>query len=179
MPALYMFRANPILFFGLLFVVYYCYGTQLSVYASTSADFYGTKNVGFNYGLLLLAWGVGAGFLGGMIANEIHDLLRGVAGGGACYSSCAISLAALCALLFAKSPHAAKCDGTSTGGNQHFEFVEAATVGSLTGEPLSRGRIQEKGRRLRRPKIAASPGAKVGSDQVTITSRLSRGLSHL
>ena len=38
--------------------------------ASTSADFFGTKNVGFNYGLLLLAWGVAAilgPFLGGRV----------------------------------------------------------------------------------------------------------------
>ena len=59
MPLLFLFRENVALFYALLVLVYYCYGTQLSVYASTSADFYGTKNVGFNYGLLLLAWGVG------------------------------------------------------------------------------------------------------------------------
>jgi OFA family oxalate/formate antiporter-like MFS transporter len=102
MPALYMFRANPILFFGLLFVVYYCYGTQLSVYASTSADFYGTKNFGFNYGLLLLAWGVAAGFLGGLIAGKVHDATGTYQ--MAFYSSTAISLAALGALLVAKNP---------------------------------------------------------------------------
>jgi MFS transporter, OFA family, oxalate/formate antiporter len=103
MPALYMFRASPILFFGLLFVVYYCYGTQLSVYASTSADFYGTKNFGFNYGLLLLAWGVAAGFLGGLIAGRVHDATGTYQ--MAFYSSTAISLAALGALLVAKNPH--------------------------------------------------------------------------
>src|SRR4029079_2350753 len=48
-------RENVTLFYALLFAVYYCYGTQLSVNASTSADFFGTRNVGFNYGLLLLA----------------------------------------------------------------------------------------------------------------------------
>ena len=70
MPLLFLFRGNIVLFYLLLGVVYYCYGTQLSVYASTSADFYGTKYVGFNYGLLLLAWGVAAilgPFLGGRV----------------------------------------------------------------------------------------------------------------
>src|SRR3989449_10301449 len=70
MPALFLLRENVTLFYVLLAFVYYCYGTQLSVYASTSADFYGTKNVGFNYGLLLLAWGVAAifgPFLGGRV----------------------------------------------------------------------------------------------------------------
>src|SRR5207247_9891895 len=50
MPALFVLRESLMFFYLLLAVVYYCYGTQLSVYASTSADFYGTKNVGFNYG---------------------------------------------------------------------------------------------------------------------------------
>jgi OFA family oxalate/formate antiporter-like MFS transporter len=102
MPALYIFRANPILFFGLLLVVYYCYGTQLSVYASTSVDFYGPKNFGFNYGLLLLAWGVGAGFLGGKIAGGVHDATGTYQ--LAFYSSTAISLAAFVVLLLAKNP---------------------------------------------------------------------------
>ena len=38
MPALFLLREQVALFYLLLFVVYYCYGTQLSVYASTSAD---------------------------------------------------------------------------------------------------------------------------------------------
>jgi OFA family oxalate/formate antiporter-like MFS transporter len=101
MPALYLFRENVVLFFVLLFVVYYCYGTQLSVYASTSADFYGTKNFGFNYGLLLLAWGV-AGILGGVIAGRVHDATGQYR--LAFFSSSIISLAAFGALFLAKNP---------------------------------------------------------------------------
>jgi len=106
MPALYIFRGNPVLFFGLLLIVYYCYGTQLSVYASTSADFYGTKNFGFNYGLLLLAWGFGAGFAGNFIAGRVHDATGTYQ--LAFYSSTAISLLALVALFVAKNPHASE-----------------------------------------------------------------------
>ena len=58
----------------LLFVVYYCYGTLLSVFASTTADFFGSKNVGANYGLVFLAWGV-AGTLGPMLAGRLYDQL--------------------------------------------------------------------------------------------------------
>ena len=54
-----VFRLSPVdlsgrlnLWYGLVFVVYYCYGTQLSVYASTTGDFFGTKNLGVNYGLV-------------------------------------------------------------------------------------------------------------------------------
>jgi hypothetical protein len=57
-PALYLLREQVIPFYILLCAVYYCYGTQLSVYASTSDDFYGTKSIGLNYGLLFAVWGV-------------------------------------------------------------------------------------------------------------------------
>src|SRR6266545_7243306 len=51
-------EAIPIFLFVTVFIVYYCYGTQLSVNASTTSDFWGTKNAGINYGLLFTAWGV-------------------------------------------------------------------------------------------------------------------------
>ena len=61
-----------LLLWPLLFVVYYCYGTQLSLYASTTADFFGVKNVGTNYGLVFLAWGV-AGVLGPKLGGRLFD----------------------------------------------------------------------------------------------------------
>jgi OFA family oxalate/formate antiporter-like MFS transporter len=60
------------LLWPLLFVVYYCYGTQLSLYATTTADFFGAKNVGANYGLVFLAWGI-AGILGPKLGGGIFD----------------------------------------------------------------------------------------------------------
>src|SRR5205814_2390465 len=42
-PSLYIFREEVVLFYVLLFLVYYCYGTQLSVYTALAGDFYGTK----------------------------------------------------------------------------------------------------------------------------------------
>lgn len=102
MPLLYLFRENVALFYALLFTVYYCYGTQLSVNASTSADFFGTRNVGFNYGLLLLAWGVAA-ILGPFLGGRVY-----VATGEYRYAffvAAAMSIAALATLAFARSPH--------------------------------------------------------------------------
>ena len=102
MPLLFLFRENVALFYALLAPVYYCYGTQLSVYASTSADFFGTKNVGFNYGLLLLAWGVAA-ILGPFLGGRVY-----VATGEYRYAffvAAAMSIAALATLAFARSPH--------------------------------------------------------------------------
>jgi OFA family oxalate/formate antiporter-like MFS transporter len=103
MPTLYLLRENVVTFYALLWIVYYCYGTQLSVYASTSADFYGTRNVGFNYGLLLLAWGV-AGILGPFLGGRVF-----VATGEyrwAFFAGAAVSLAALATLTAARSPRA-------------------------------------------------------------------------
>ena len=103
MPALFLLRENILTFYALLFLVYYCYGTQLSVYASTSADFYGTKNVGFNYGLLLLAWGTAA-ILGPVLGGRVY-----VATGEyrwAFFIGAAMSVAALAVLAAARSPHA-------------------------------------------------------------------------
>ncbi len=59
----------------LLFIVYYCYGTQLSVYASTTADFFGAKNVGTNYGFVFLAFGV-AGIVGPKLGGRIYDQFK-------------------------------------------------------------------------------------------------------
>jgi MFS transporter, OFA family, oxalate/formate antiporter len=101
MPALFVLRENVVTFYALLWLVYYCYGTQLSVYASTSADFYGTKNVGFNYGLLLTAWGV-AGILGPFLGGRVFAATGEYR--WAFFAAAAVSLVALATLSFAKTP---------------------------------------------------------------------------
>jgi OFA family oxalate/formate antiporter-like MFS transporter len=63
MPILYQVGSNVTLLYATVFVVYWCYGTQLSVNASTTSDFWGTKGAGINYGMLFTAWGV-AGIIG-------------------------------------------------------------------------------------------------------------------
>jgi OFA family oxalate/formate antiporter-like MFS transporter len=105
MPLLYLGRQDVTLFYVLLGIVYYCYGTQLSVYASTSADFYGTKFIGLNYGLLLLAWGV-AGVLGPFLGGRVY-----VATGEyrwAFFIAAGVELVALATLFLAKNPHVAE-----------------------------------------------------------------------
>lgn len=72
MPILYQVGGNVVLLYVMVFVVYWCYGTQLSVNASTAADFWGTKNAGINYGMLFTAWGV-AGIIGPRIAGVLFD----------------------------------------------------------------------------------------------------------
>ena len=72
MPALFIWREEAILFYLLVAVVYWCFGAQLSVFATTSADFFGTRHLGLNYGLLFTAYGV-AGLLGPVIAGRVFD----------------------------------------------------------------------------------------------------------
>jgi OFA family oxalate/formate antiporter-like MFS transporter len=72
MPALFLWREQALLFFLLAAVVYWCYGTQLSVFASTTADLYGTRHLGLNYGILFTAWGA-AGILGPSIGGRVFD----------------------------------------------------------------------------------------------------------
>jgi MFS transporter, OFA family, oxalate/formate antiporter len=69
-PMLYVWREEILAFYVLLFFVYYCYGTQLSVYTSLAGDFWGTKYLATNYGLLLLAWGF-AGVMGPVLGSRV------------------------------------------------------------------------------------------------------------
>jgi len=72
MPILYLTGGNVAMLYLMVFIVYWCYGTQLSVNGSATADFWGTKNAGINYGLLFTAWGV-AGFIGPKIGGVLFD----------------------------------------------------------------------------------------------------------
>ncbi|MDR3747692.1 MAG: OFA family MFS transporter [Acidobacteriota bacterium] len=76
MPLLYLVGNNLTLLYVMVFIVYWCYGTQLSVNGAATADFWGTKNAGINYGMLFTAWGL-AGYtgakLGGMMYDKYHN----------------------------------------------------------------------------------------------------------
>lgn len=53
-------------------VVGFCYGACLSLFPATASDWWGTKNLGMNYGVLFSAWGVG-GVFGPLLAGRIVD----------------------------------------------------------------------------------------------------------
>jgi MFS transporter, OFA family, oxalate/formate antiporter len=72
MPILYQVGSNVTLLYIVVFIVYWCYGTQLSVNGATCSDFWGTKNAGLNYGMLFTAWGV-AGVIGPRIGGVLFD----------------------------------------------------------------------------------------------------------
>ncbi len=103
MPVLYLVGANVALLYVLVFVVYWCYGTQLSVNASTTSDFWGTKNAGINYGLLFTAWGVTGYFAskaGGMLFDKYHNYKA------AFYLAGCLAVVALLSEMIAKRPKA-------------------------------------------------------------------------
>jgi MFS transporter, OFA family, oxalate/formate antiporter len=54
-------------------IVLLCYGGGFGVMPSFNADFFGTKYMGQNYGVILTAWGVG-GVVGPFIAAKVRDL---------------------------------------------------------------------------------------------------------
>ena len=103
LPLFYLLAGQVALFYLLLVVIYYCYGTLLSVFASTCADFYGTRNMGVNYGLLFSAWGV-AGIVGPVIAGRVFDATGTYE--VAFYVAAALSVVALAALMLSKPPQA-------------------------------------------------------------------------
>ncbi|MFH1004954.1 MAG: OFA family MFS transporter [Bacteroidota bacterium] len=50
-----------------------CFGGYLALYPAINADFFGTKNVGINYGIIFTAYGVG-GLLSNIFAPKVKEL---------------------------------------------------------------------------------------------------------
>jgi MFS transporter, OFA family, oxalate/formate antiporter len=103
MPILYMVGANVAALYLMVFVVYWCYGTQLSVNASTTSDFWGTRNAGVNYGILFTAWGV-AGIIGPRIGGVLFDKYKNYQ--AAFYTAAVLAAIALVSELVARRPKA-------------------------------------------------------------------------
>jgi OFA family oxalate/formate antiporter-like MFS transporter len=101
MPLLYLTGSNVAMLYVMVFIVYWCYGTQLSVNAATTSDFWGTKNAGINYGMLFTSWGVAgysAGKVGGMLFDKYKDYRV------AFYTAGVLAVVALIFELMAKKP---------------------------------------------------------------------------
>lgn len=101
MPALYAAGSNVALLYAGVFVVYWCYGTQLSVNGVAASDFWGTKNAGMNYGLLFTAWGV-AGIIGPRIGGVLYDRYHNYQ--AAFHTAAALAAVALLCELGARRP---------------------------------------------------------------------------
>jgi MFS transporter, OFA family, oxalate/formate antiporter len=67
-----MKTGNPWLLFLAVGVAYWQYGGGLSLLPAMTADFFGSKNLGFNYGLVFIGWGIA--FFIPQIAGYIKDV---------------------------------------------------------------------------------------------------------
>ena len=101
MPLLYLVGSNVTLLYVMVFIVYWCYGTQLSVNGAATADFWGTKNAGINYGMLFTAWGF-AGYFGAKIGGTMYDKYHNYQ--MAFYTAGILAAVALVCELLAKRP---------------------------------------------------------------------------
>jgi OFA family oxalate/formate antiporter-like MFS transporter len=54
-------------------IVLLCYGGGFGTMPSFNADYFGTKYLGINYGMIITAWGVG-GLAGPLIASKVKDV---------------------------------------------------------------------------------------------------------
>jgi OFA family oxalate/formate antiporter-like MFS transporter len=89
-----------------------CYGTIFTLFPAATADYYGVRNLGVNYGLVFTAFGV-AGVTGPYLAGKIRDQFGSYHNA---YLTCAIMLLVGAALaLVLKAPAAA------TGAAQNSE----------------------------------------------------------
>jgi MFS transporter, OFA family, oxalate/formate antiporter len=111
-PALFLWREQLLPFYLLVAVVYWCYGTQISLFATTTADFYGTRHLGMNYGVLFTAWGA-AGILGPAIAARVFDRFGDYR--YAFFAAAGLAVVALAALSFASAPHGNRLPVASAG----------------------------------------------------------------
>jgi OFA family oxalate/formate antiporter-like MFS transporter len=62
--------SNAVLFFVLAAVIYLCYGGAFGTMPATAGDFFGVKNAGGIYGLMLIGWSLG-GVVGPLIAAAL------------------------------------------------------------------------------------------------------------
>ena len=100
-PLMFQLRSSALLFFVMLFIVNYAYGTQLSVYTALAGDFYGPKFSAANYGILLLAWGT-AGVFGPLVGGWVFDTFGSYQ--YAFYAAAVASAISLALLSVAKPP---------------------------------------------------------------------------
>jgi MFS transporter, OFA family, oxalate/formate antiporter len=71
MFAFTLYTSIPLLIFGAI-VAGLAYGSVFSLFPTTTAEFFGLKNLGVNYGMIFTGWGF-AGVFGGMLAAFVKD----------------------------------------------------------------------------------------------------------
>jgi OFA family oxalate/formate antiporter-like MFS transporter len=97
---LVMQTGNVVLLFVVVGVVYWQYGGGLALLPAFTADYFGSKNLGFNYGLVFIGWGVA--FFVPQLAGYLKDVTGTL--DPAFYVSGGLLLAALAVSLCLRRP---------------------------------------------------------------------------
>jgi OFA family oxalate/formate antiporter-like MFS transporter len=77
------------------------YGALFTLFPTTTADFFGMKNLGVNYGIIFTGWGI-AGIVGPMVAGMVNDATGAYT--ISYYVSGALLIIAVVLVKFMKSP---------------------------------------------------------------------------
>ncbi len=73
MTAVFFFTTvNDYLFYTVAALIGFNFGGTLALFPPITADFFGSKNLGANYGLMFTAYGVG-GIVGPILAGMVQD----------------------------------------------------------------------------------------------------------
>ena len=70
--SLMKYLTTPLALMAGIASVGFTFGGMLTVFPSITADYYGMKNFGMNYGLVITAWGIG-GVLGPLVGGIVRD----------------------------------------------------------------------------------------------------------
>ena len=103
---LFSIYASPLAIIAGCAITGLCYGALFALMPAATADFYGLKHLGVNYGLVFTAFGV-AGVWGSLLGGRIRDMLGSYT---VAYTMCAVMLlvAAVLALVIRKPEPDAK-----------------------------------------------------------------------
>ena len=102
---------NVIALFLAVGVAYWQYGGGLSLLPAFTLDFFGGKNLGLNYGLVFIGWGIA--FLAPLAAGYLKDLFGNL--NIAFYVSCGILIATVALSRFVVRPDSPSGERTSSG----------------------------------------------------------------
>ncbi|HBT97447.1 MAG TPA: MFS transporter [Desulfobulbaceae bacterium] len=92
LPQIIAMKSVPLLFLAVA-IAYWQYGGGLSLLPAFTADFFGSKNMGMNYGFVFLGWGIGG--LMPLIAGYIKDVTQADNYNSSLYISAAILIVAV------------------------------------------------------------------------------------
>ena len=72
MTVLFFTTINPILFYIVVALIGFNFGANFALFPASTADSFGSENVGLNYGFIFTSYGIG-GIVGPILAGAVQD----------------------------------------------------------------------------------------------------------